>query len=223
MRMVPNSARPPASHRCAGIDGCKSGWVIASRTGLRVASNLEIHDLDYDIVGIDMPMGIPDSPGREADTSARAFLGPRRSSIFDVPARPLLEAATYADANEQSRRLFSRGLSKQSWHLVTKIIEVDRLARQTDRLVEVHPECSFRTMADVDLASKKSPEGIAQRRSLIDTHLGISVPTLHGATIDDVLDAYAALWSAERFASGRHTTFGDSALDRNGVPMRIVT
>ena len=49
-----------------------------------------------------------------------------------------------------------------------------------------------------------------------------------GARVDDVLDAFAVLWSAERFARGEHVVLGRDAQqglvmhDERGLPMRIV-
>ena len=48
------------------------------------------------------------------------------------------------------------------------------------------------------------------------------VAPLRGARFDDVLDAYAVLWTTERFARGEHVSFGDGARDERGILMRIV-
>ena len=93
-----------------------------------------------------------------------------------------------------------------------------------DRLVEVHPECSFRLMAGRPLPPKHSEVGYQERRRLLAPHFGPLVEARPaGAGRDDVLDALAVLWSTERFALGCHITHGDGEPDARGLPMRIVT
>lgn len=107
------------------------------------------------------------------------------------------------------------GLSRQSYALREKILEVDALARSEPRVHEVHPEISFRAMAgeSVDVwFPKKTWNGLAQRRRCL-AEAGIVVPNdLQGAgraAADDVLDAAAAAWSARRIATGRASTLPD--------------
>ena len=174
---------------------------------------------------------MPRQWGREADRQARHLLGrPRASSVFPTPPRSLLSATTYATANQRSKSELGQGLTRQTYHLFGRIREVDRLVTSLagavpgDRLVEIHPECSFRVMAGAPLPSKHTADGIDRRRALLLPRFGPVVdarPT--GAAADDVLDAYAVLWSAERFARGEHLTLGDGSVDELGLPMRIVT
>jgi predicted RNase H-like nuclease len=167
------------------------------------------------VVAVDIPIGLPDVPGqrRACDTEARRALGPRRSSVFPAPSRGALRAHRW------SREL---GLSKQSWHLVPKIVEADDL--WCDRIHECHPELAFSHMAGGPLPTRKAtPEGLADRRLL----LGEALPQaetllpLPGTRADDVLDALACLWSARRIAEGSAATYGDGAPDGRGRPMRI--
>ncbi len=102
--------------------------------------------------------------------------------------------------------------------------ELDELAQpgDDDHLLEVHPECSFVLMAGgMSLPSKHTSEGLAARAALLLPQFGIVAP-LRGARFDDVLDAYAVLWSTERFTRGEHVSFGDGARDERGILMRIV-
>ena len=62
---------------------------------------------------------------------------------------------------------------------------------------------------------------MAARAALLAPEFG-DVRPLPGARFDDVLDAHAVLWSAERFARGAHVTFGDGRRDARGILMRIV-
>jgi predicted RNase H-like nuclease len=219
---------------CVGVDGCPRGWVVASRDRGRIVVSV-VDDIastlaGIDHVGIDMPIGLPATPGRAADRGARALLGPRRSSVFPAPARPLLECRSYAEANALSRTLFDVGMSVQTFHLMPKIREVDALAHtftrgeRDSRLAEVHPECSFHIAGGGPLGSKHTPAGIARRGAIIESIFGDVPPVPRGARLDDVLDACAALWSTERFSRGEHLTIPDDTTERDdhGTVMRIV-
>jgi predicted RNase H-like nuclease len=137
-------------------------------------------------------------------------VGPRRSSVFPTPPRSVLEAASYQDALDISRSLGAAGISKQSFGLAPKILEVDEIARSNDRVIEVHPEVSFCGMAGQPLKySKKSWNGASMRRLLLAQH-DIVLPENPGeaglAPVDDVLDAAAAAWTADRLARGIATS-----------------
>ena len=219
--------------KVVGADGCRGGWVLADRDGAEVVDRLDdiVADATVVVVGVDMPIGLPREWGREADREARQLLGrPGASSVFPTPPRSLLTATTYATANQRSKSELGRGLTRQTYHLFERIREVDRLvtalagAVPGDRLVEIHPECSFRVMAGARLPSKHTADGIERRRGLLLPRFGPVVDARpRGAAADDVLDAYAVLWSAERFARGEHLTLGDGSVDELGLPMRIVT
>ena len=115
----------------------------------------------------------------------------------------------------------------QSWHILGKIADLDHALTPADedRVVEVHPECSFAEMnGGTPLVSKHSAEGRAVRTALLETVFGALPPTPRGAARDDVLDAYAVLWTAERFAAGLHRDLGAEVgqRDERGLLMRIV-
>lgn len=198
-----------------GVDAYKGGWVTVAlwdrsveRCGVygRIEELLEDHS-DASVVGIDIPIGLPVRGAREADGLARRFVGPRRSSVFSTPPRSVLEAATYEDALVVTRHLGVAGISKQSFGLAPKILEVDEVARSDERVVEVHPEVSFRAMDGQTLKySKKSWNGAGIRRQLLAQH-DIVLPDNLGeaglAPVDDVLDAAAAAWTADRIARGK--------------------
>jgi len=219
--------------RTVGVDGCRGGWVVASLDHVEVRDHLDgvVADATVAVIGVDMPIGLPLTWGREADREARRLLGwPRASSVFSTPPRSLLTATSYATANRRSRSELGQGLTRQTYHLFDRIREVDHLvtapgrAGAGDRLVEIHPECSFRLMAGEPLPSKHTADGVERRRALLLPRFGPVIderPT--GAGGDDVLDAFAVLWSAERFARDEHLTLGDGSVDERGLPMRIVT
>ncbi|TDF97725.1 DUF429 domain-containing protein [Paenibacillus piri] len=126
---------------CTGIDGCRAGWIAVTLTDAADSAQLSVHPSieslwesrrQSKLLLIDMPIGLISAGTEErlCDRLARQRLRPHRmSSIFPVPVRAVLTAATYEEAGAINRRLAGRGLSKQSWHLVPKICELDILLR----------------------------------------------------------------------------------------------
>ncbi|HZA41636.1 MAG TPA: DUF429 domain-containing protein [Actinomycetota bacterium] len=197
-----------------GVDAYKGGWVaVVLRGGSfydscthRTFEALLGHHPEADVIAADIPIGLPSSAPRQADLLARTFVGARRSSVFMTPPRRVLEAATYEDALTAAAALGFGGISRQSYGLARKILEVDAVARSEDRIVEVHPEVSFCAMAGSPLEyAKKSWNGASLRRRLL-TQNGIVVPDDAGSAgrvpVDDLLDAAAAAWTANRVANG---------------------
>jgi predicted RNase H-like nuclease/RimJ/RimL family protein N-acetyltransferase len=212
--------------RCAGVDGCRGGWVVATRDGCQVAPTLDqlVADTTIDVISVDMPIGLPRAWGRHCDDEARVRLGPKRSSLFDTPPRALLTEPTFEAANARSRVLFGRGISRQSYGLIPKINALDALVSQADegRVIEVHPETSFTALAGCHLPPKSTVAGLDERRRLLEPIFGHIDDSVRGAGPADVFDAYAALWTAERFASGRHEVLGGDERDERGLVMRLV-
>jgi len=160
---------------------------------------------DASVIGMDIPIGMPSGGVRRADAEARARVGPRRSSVFNVPPRAIIEAAPYAEANRLSKERYGRGISRQSYALRDKILEVDSIARRDKRIFEVHPEVTFATMSEQPLQYKKTWAGTNERRQLLQA-AGIDLPTDLGPVgvvpVDDILDAAAVAWTADRIAQG---------------------
>jgi predicted RNase H-like nuclease len=207
----------------AGIDGCRAGWIIATTNGVVVLPTLTLEG--FALVGIDMPIGLTDGPPRACDVEARKFLGRARSSVFPAPPRAALACTTYESALATARSATGRGISLQTYNIMTKVGQLDRLIDPTaqDRVVEVHPECAFKVLNDDQtLPSKRTPDGAVIRRRLLAAHFDLPTAVPRGAAIDDLLDAYAVLWSARRFQRGEHRVFGDGATDERGLEMRIV-
>lgn len=206
----------------AGVDGAKGEWVIARFDGLRVDWTVE-HDPELVLaatascrtVGVDMPLSMPTSGYRVSEIEAKRFLGPARSSIFHTPVHAALDAKSYADACAISREITGKAISKQTWHLMPAIRSWRASSFDADRVVEVHPECSFRLMApDVTFASKKTGRGAGQRMAALSRWIdprNLADGLAHlpaGPALDDALDAAAAAWSAWRFSRGEHRSFG---------------
>lgn len=210
-----------------GVDGCRGGWVGAlvddgSVSWHRFTDIGQALELPVDVVGVDMPVGLPAAGRRECDLLAKAVLGRAHPRVFLAPPRGVLRAATYDEAGRLHRELTGGlGLSVQTWHLVPKIREVD--ARADDpRLVEVHPELSIAELGGSGpLPSKKTAAGRAARADLLRTWLP-DIGALPAG--DDALDALAVAWSADRWLRGLARTLpGLPPYDERGRPMRIVT
>jgi predicted RNase H-like nuclease len=217
-----------------GVDGCPGGWVAArvedGAVQWHVGDFAALLRLDAAAVGVDIPVGLPpDARRRAADVEAREALGAQRSSVFFAPPRVVLEAVDQPDATRLSRAAGSTGVSIQMFHILGKVAEVDALVRADPsiaaRVVEVHPEVSFRALGAVDvLPPKRSAAGRAARLEVLRRWLpGLALPArLPGrAAVDDCLDAVVAAWSASRWLTGQAQILGDE-LDALGVPMRIV-
>jgi predicted RNase H-like nuclease len=212
------------SDNVAGIDGCKAGWIIATVDDVFVMPRLNLDQ--FDCVGIDIPIGLTDLSPRACDREARRYLASARSSVFPAPPRAALTCADYRSALEAARVATGRGISKQTFNIMTKVAEVDRLIdpEKPDRVVEVHPECTFKLLNDDRyLPSKRTAEGQLLRRRLLADHFDLPAIAPPGAALDDLFDAYAVLWSVNRFARGEHRTFGNGERDSRGIEMRIVS
>lgn len=216
-----------------GVDGCPGGWVGALLDGGAVSwhagSFAELLALPADVVAVDVPIGLPSGAGRRrADLEAKQSLGAQRSSVFFVPPRAVLDAPTQAEATLLSRAAGSVGVSIQTFHILGKVAEVDALLRADagarTRVVEVHPEVSFRRLGGAVLPPKRRVEGRRARLRLLRTWLPgleLPVPRPGRAQPDDCLDAVAAAWSGCRWARGEAEVLGDET-DTEGLPMRIV-
>jgi predicted RNase H-like nuclease len=191
----------------AGVDGYRGGWVAvvldaSGRAEMRVAPRFEeLVGLDCRVIGVDIPIGLPEVGPRPADVEARRFVGSRRSSVFPTPPRAVLETGTYAEACARARQLAGKAVSQQTFALRRRILEVDALAEGDERFVEVHPEVSFCELAGAQLKhSKHRREGLVERRALLEK-AGVLLPEASvGVPQADLLDAGAVAWTAVRYA-----------------------
>ncbi|MEM7407855.1 MAG: DUF429 domain-containing protein [Pseudomonadota bacterium] len=229
--------------RGTGVDGCAGGWFFVQ---------LEPHSYRHGVVTdlsalanevspperlfIDMPIGLADAPpaGRSCDRLARRVLGPRRSSVFATPARATLAAADYAQALTLNRAAVGTGLSKQAYHILPKIREVDELVRRDPHAVQVlyeaHPEVCFWALAGHTpmQAPKRTEAGFEERIAVLEqfwpgARLAVSAARRwsrgRGVARDDIVDAFVnALAASTRDLE----TFPDKpTLDAAGLPMRM--
>ena len=197
-----------------GIDGCRKGWVAIALKGgiLHSASEFSaFKDVlnEYkkaQVLAVDIPLGLAQGSYRNVDSEAKKKLRKRSYCIFPTPPLEILLIEDYKDANAFSKDLTGKGISRQSYALRKKILEL-RNFYNDNRIVEVHPELSFAkmNMGEPLIYTKKSWNGFMERLQLLGKH-GIQIPQslrVESSSPDDVLDAAAAAWSAYQLCKGK--------------------
>jgi predicted RNase H-like nuclease len=234
---------PSASIVC-GVDGCPGGWVVvwydlgSGRMWWEVVPELAAianASPSPGVIGIDVPIGLVETGPRECDTLVRQALGSKRgASVFPAPIRPVLAAHDHAEASATRRAVEGKGMSVQSWGIAPKIREVDEALRDDHelrgRIREVHPELCFHVMnRERPLTdSKKKPVGKRERVALLRAQFGdVVLEALaskpRGCASDDLLDAFAAVWTARRVARDEAKTIpANPPRDRYDLPMRMI-
>ena len=216
-----------------GVDGWRGAWVGALLDG-RTVTLLALPDAtavlavpDVEVVGIDMPIGLSDDGARACDRQAKALLGKAGSSVFAAPVRAVLAADDYAGARALSvAATGGTSLSAQAFQLVGAIRSLDDALGEppSERVVEVHPELSFRALDRGVTDPKVTARGLAQRLAALRPVMDVDAALLAApprVPAVDALDACAAAWSAQRVADGVAECVGDGSLDARGRPMRI--
>lgn len=235
----------------AGMDGCRSGWVVAfvrpagGEARVRIVSHftgvLAAPEAPA-VIAVDIPIGLPERTGpggRAAESAVRALIGARQSSVFSVPSRAALAALDYGEACRiaLSTSQPPRKVSKQLFMLAPKIREVDACLRgdaaAAARVFEVHPELAFwRLNGERALAEPKKVKGrcyeagLALRRRLL-IEAGLPATLVNGAPprgagADDLLDALACAVIARRIHAGVARPFPDPhERDAFGLRMAI--
>lgn len=218
-----------------GVDAFPKGWVGVLWAGPGTAPSVR-HGRDLtalmalvdalgqrpEVIGIDIPIALPESGQRRSDLQVRSLLGPRRASLFVTPVRAAIAEHDWALASAHQRSLTGSGMSKQAHALRHSIAQAMGWAASTGRaLHEVHPETSFAFLASNGslppspmAASKQTWSGAMTRRALL-VAAGLTLPDDIGPTGAvvppiDVLDAAAAAWSAWRIASGSARSWPDA-------------
>jgi predicted RNase H-like nuclease len=235
----------------AGVDGCRTGWVVAlvRASGDQATIRIVKHFADIltapenpAIIAIDMPIGLPDRAGyggRAAENAVRPLLGARQSAVFSVPSRATMEQADYREACAVALATSEppRKISKQLFMIAPKIREVDEGLRADPsfaaRVHEVHPELAFwRLNGERALSEPKKVKGrpyepgLALRRGLLVAaglpRMTVECPPPPGAGRDDLLDALACAAIARRIHAGLAQPFPDPPpLDPHGLRMAI--
>lgn len=165
-----------------GVDGCRAGRVAVMAVGADLKATVYPHwsalvsDVPPDsTIAVDIPIGLPARGARVCDLDARRLLGrPRASRVFPAPIRAVLFCSgSHAELSALHRAIDGRGLTKQVFHVLPKIREVDLWLNENpeeqDRVHEIHPEVSFTTWNDGRpmLHHKRTIEGRAERECLI--------------------------------------------------------
>ena len=210
----------PKFKNLVGIDGCSKGWILVSgksdsslidKVQFSTSLGFLLSKFQESIVVIDMPTILsPTKYSRECDLLAKKFLGTKKqNTIFLTPSRTILECKNYSSANELSKKRYGKGLSKQSWNLKEKIIEVVSLKRSTNKIIEGHPECSFKMLKKVGLeSSKKTTFGMFERLKLLKgegldpIEVGSKLDANIEVKPDDLIDAMILFWTARRVYKG---------------------
>lgn len=230
----------------AGTDGCRIGWFVVLRnvrSGAVRCRSVPAFEALFDLseepaqIGIDVIIGLPDAPrkgGRACDRQARQLLGwPRSSSVFSPPAQVALARTSYDEALQSNREQSPDGvgISKQAFHLFPKLRAVD--ARMTparqERVREVHPELAFFAMNDDTPLrhSKHTDEGQHEREHLLREQGFPEIATVLGTqacrevTRDDILDAHAVCWTAQRLHRGTAQRLPEEEPPRNAKGLRM--
>jgi predicted RNase H-like nuclease len=209
---------------------------------------------DAERIVVDVPIGLPgpaerppidadrDWPAtREADALARDAVGPRSSSVFPAPSRPVVEAIRavddapdWATLNTINERAIGKGLPQQSANIAPGVADVDALLDDagTDAVVEGHPEVAFRAFRGAPLEhSKHAARGVRERIAALrtveehaDDDWQRAVDDLDPASsvgLDDLLDAIALALTAAAGNDAWRTLPPDPDRDAVGRPMRV--
>lgn len=236
-----------ASGTAYGVDGCSAGWfyfALAPRREpdwgvVETVEELVAGADDSDRIFVDIPIGLPDgAEGRLCDKEARKRLGaPRASSVFPSPVRAALAAETYEEAKRISQEASGKQLSRQTFAIVPKIREVDKLLRANARarriVREIHPEICFWAFAGGNPMrhNKKTGVGFLERLALLQRlrpSAGWDSGRIRGEcrrrelADDDILDAMAAAVTATADLRALRTLPELPAKDSFGLPMEMV-
>lgn len=228
--------------RLLGVDGARGGWVFAElsargapRLGL-IRELQEVFSAGPATIAIDMPIGLLSGrrvTSRTADSLARAELGRRAVCVFSPPTRSMLRA-------KDPEAWLGCGLTRQSFHLIPKIVEVDRCLEaglpRGARMHEVHPELAFRDLAGEPLLEpKRTPAGQERRLALLAAALGTPAERLarlvqalreehprSALAADDAIDALVLALVARDLNAGRARSLPDPPeRDQRGREMAI--
>jgi predicted RNase H-like nuclease len=248
-RVASRPGAPPVATWTAGVDGCRTGWVVLL-AGFRASDARPVQlawrvCAHFDevlalperpvVIAVDMPIGLLERAapgGRACDRAARGLLGrPRASSVFSPPTRPALVNDGYADAMARN----GAGMSKEAYNILPKIRELDGLLTRhaQARVFEAHPELAFRALAGHPMRhNKKTPAGRRERLGWLRTVFGaafsdpLRVRLELGAgkvALDDVIDAYVLAHAARRIQTGQASRLpqGPPPIDARGLRMEI--
>ncbi|MEM9374038.1 MAG: DUF429 domain-containing protein, partial [Planctomycetota bacterium] len=222
--------------------GCRGGWVVCSLTAggavsFEIVGTIRELDAACDLCLIDMPLGLPERGERAVDAAAKRMLGRWHARVFQTPPRCVFDTGDYQAASRSSRHASGKGLSKQMWHIMPKIREVDEAVRLDEELRavirECHPEIVFWGLSGSVIAeSKKTDDGARLRAAELAKHahgvehavadvLGRFPRSVVGR--DDVIDAMGCAVAAAGVWDGTLRTLPDEPeRDSFGLAMEMV-
>ena len=232
--------------RVAGVDGCPGGWLCVvsdldakyfSAAVYNSATELLAHDPMIQVMTIDMPIGLTNAGHRRCDELAREILGRRHVCVSNAPIRPALYAPSRLAASRITQKIADRQVGSTEWALYPKIINLDSAITPLHQrwCFEIHPEISFCTWNnDTPIQFEKaSGQGKHARESLIDAAWpGVREEIIaqlqqQGITrkyvgLDDLNDAFAALWTSHRIAAGQAQRIPNAPeVDARGLRMEM--
>lgn len=197
--------------KTVGIDGCRFGWVSASYDDEKILLFETLKELVNHYGNgcqflIDMPIGLASErlKDRNCEVEVRTILPiHRKSSVFSVPCREAISEKDYVKANEINKAILGKGLSKQTFHIMPKIKELDTLLYENPKMKQLfkesHPEVAFQFLNNEILQhKKKSVEGITERLDILMNNNILSKKMYENALStylrkdvarDDILDA----------------------------------
>jgi predicted RNase H-like nuclease len=231
--------------RYIGVDACRKGWFAVSM-GPKDTWEIDVFDAieelwntcqRNDSILIDIPIGLPNIGKRRCDVEARKLLKKRAASVFPVPCRQAIHAATYMKACRINQKILGVKLSVQTWNIAGKIREADDLLCKNEKarrcVRESHPEICFWAMANRQpmIHYKKTDRGFAERLSLLKKIFPATEKIVRSAmqkflrkdlARDDILDAIALAASAAQGKKSLNTIPENPPRDSIGLPMEIV-
>jgi predicted RNase H-like nuclease len=233
-----------------GVDGCKKGWL-----GIRIASSkdweIEVFEKFYllwekyqdaSLILVDIPIGLlDDAHGRPCDWLARRILGSRYRSVFPVPCRPAVHAATYDEAIKVNEKRTGSRIFRATWNIMGKISEVENFLLRTPKarnsVREVHPEICFWALNNhkpTKYSKTKKGEkgkGFEERVGILESvfpntndiiNEGLFKYKRKDVAPDDILDALAAAITGLLGSTRLKTLPENPGRDAHGLPMEMV-
>lgn len=199
-----------------GVDWAGGCWVVV-KTGDETAVTTEPSILNVwhnhgrndgvRSILVDIPIGLPESGSRACDNEAMDRLKSRRSTVFSIPGRDVVEADDYCRARE----LNGDSLSSQSWWLFPRIREVDVFLQECEeareKTYESHPEICFAGFDSGQFSGKKTPDGREERLEVLKED-----QNLHDEVTDIVLDRENGTEWHDRISKGRLNDVMDAAV-----------
>lgn len=229
-------------YRTVGIDGCKSGWIMAAICDgelnlYKSDSFIEIVEkLSFDACLVDMVIGLQGNEGQiRPDGMARKILKGRASTVFPAPCRKAVYEETKEERLQANIEVLHKKFTSQTDAIIPKMREVDEFLQEypqfKNRIQESHPEvCFARLNGKVLMTSKHDAEGIRERAEVIAEYFPevtenwiITTAKQMKCKEDDITDAVCLAITANLLAQGETETIPKEPMeDDTGLKMQMV-